>query len=73
MTKPYEPPTFDTVQKWRMALHEACVRIETLPPSEFQTNLVSLVSDVAHEMQGVLMDYDTYGWRSHSEETKTGG
>jgi hypothetical protein len=63
MTKVYEPPSFETVKAWRAKLHEACVRIETLPPSEFQTQLVTLVSDVSGAMQDVLMDYDTYEFR----------
>lgn len=64
MTKPYEPPTFEKVKDWRAKLLRACEKIETLPPSEFQTALVTLVSDVSHEMQGTLMDYDKYEWRT---------
>ena len=58
MTKPYEPPSFGTVQAWRAKLREACEKLETFPASELQTATVLLVSDVAHQMQGVIMDYD---------------
>jgi hypothetical protein len=60
MAKVYVAPSFETVKAWRAKLHEACLKIETLPASEFQTQLVTLVSDVSGAMQDALMDYDTY-------------
>jgi len=69
MARPYEAPDFDKVKAWRAKLLQACAKIETLPPSEFQTSLALLVSDVSHEMQGALMDYDTYEFRAAKKPT----
>ena len=69
MIKPYEPPTFETVRMWRGLLLEVIEKVETLPPSELQTSIVSGVAAVSGAMQDVLMDYEAYDWRSpHSTE-----
>ncbi len=67
MIKPYEPPSFEIVKAWRSKLLEACAKLETFPASELQTATVMLVSDVAHQMQGALMDYGTWEEREHAD------